>query len=196
MLVKEFWFDKRIVFVTAMLILYTLTAAFTPYTSWTWTAAGSGIILFFFIEYLVHRFALHGIFSKIMPKAYREHDIHHKDPKNIRYMLTPNTYNVPYHLGLGIAFATLFQNIHLASSIMVGFGAYQLFYEWMHYVSHRPITPKTPWGKWMKQFHMLHHHKNAEGYYGVTHPALDIAFGTTSMPHQIHQLNQKNESAR
>jgi 4-hydroxysphinganine ceramide fatty acyl 2-hydroxylase len=191
--IREFWFDKRVMFITCMQVFYVLTTILSKYETWTWAAIGGGILLFFFTEYFIHRFALHGFLSKIMPKAYQLHDEHHEDPKNIAFLMTPNVYNVSYHFGLWIAFSVLTQSIHMSSSIMLGFGTYQLFYEWTHFISHRPIVPMTPWGKWMKKFHLLHHYKNAEGYYGVTHPAMDIILGTSDFNFKVNNHKQKNE---
>ncbi|AIY04525.1 fatty acid hydroxylase [Planococcus sp. PAMC 21323] len=53
-----------------------------------------------------------------------------------------------------------------------------LLYEWKHYVAHRPIKPKTKFGKNVKKLHILHHFKNENYWYGVSTPFVDVLFGT------------------
>jgi 4-hydroxysphinganine ceramide fatty acyl 2-hydroxylase len=72
----------------------------------------------------------------------------------------------------------LFDDIAYALGIYAGLSLALLYYEWTHYVAHRPIQPRTPWGKWMKKIHIWHHYKNENYWYGVTNPALDMMFGT------------------
>ncbi|MCD9020231.1 sterol desaturase family protein [Cohnella silvisoli] len=175
---KEFWFDKRILFLACASIFYAAIVIGTPYSKWMWTALVGGIALFFVAEYFIHRFALHGFISSVMPNAHKGHEEHHNHPNNNEFLLTPNAYNVPVHFALSVLFIILFQSYHLGFAVMLGFGAYQLFYEWTHFVSHRPIIPWTPWGKWMKKHHLLHHYKDEAHYFGVTHPAFDMLLGT------------------
>jgi len=175
---KEFWLDKRILFISFACTLYAAAVIATPYNPLMWVSLACGIAFFFVAEYFIHRFVLHGIISAIMPNAHKGHEEHHHDPKNNEFLLTPNAYNVPFHIALSILFTALFQNIHLGFSLMLGFGLYHLYYEWTHFVSHRPIVPMTPWGKWMKKHHLLHHYKDEESYFGVTHPTFDMLLHT------------------
>lgn len=175
---KEFWTDKRVLFIGCMWILYAAIVATGGLGGWTWMWIAAGLAIFFFVEYFIHRFVLHGIFSKLMPKAHQGHDDHHEHPTEMRYLLTPNSYNVPYHIGLWIVFTVLSQSMHTGGAIMLGLATLHLYYEWAHFVSHRAIVPRTKWGKWMKKHHLLHHYKSPEGWYGVTNPAFDKLLGT------------------
>lgn len=69
-------------------------------------------------------------------------------------------------------------NPGLAAGFAVGSLGLLLYYEGSHYVSHRPIAPLTPWGRWMKKYHLWHHFKNEHDWYGVTNPSMDLLFGT------------------
>jgi sterol desaturase/sphingolipid hydroxylase (fatty acid hydroxylase superfamily) len=188
--VKEFWTDRRPQFISLMLLVYLISGLVTGYQKWTLVALVGGLLLFFVIEYFIHRFFLHGLFSVIYPVAYKGHEAHHKDPKAMKYLLTPNSYNIPYHFLLWIVFSLATGSFHLGSVMMVGFTAYQLWYEWIHFVSHRPIVPRTAFGKWMKKFHLLHHYKHEGRYYGVTHPTFDILFGTDGEEPKKNTLSQ------
>jgi len=175
---KEFWSDNRVLFVSSMFLLACVVFIITEQNKSSWIAIIIGIIVFFFIEYIVHRFVLHGILQKIMPKAYKGHEDHHNKPNNMEYLLTPNSYNLTYYIVLWIAVYFMTDSFHLTGAFIVGLSVYQLYYEWAHFVSHRAIVPITPWGKFMKKFHLLHHFKNPQEYYGVTNPIIDIIVGT------------------
>jgi 4-hydroxysphinganine ceramide fatty acyl 2-hydroxylase len=179
---KEFLTDRRILFLLATLIIYCVSTVLSTNFNLTWIAAISGIGFFYIIEYIIHRFILHGYFAKWMPNAYQGHNMHHEQPNDITYLLTPNIYNLSYHIGFGLAAYLVTRDIHLASAFMMGITVFQLYYEWSHFVTHRTIRPLTPWGRWMKKFHLLHHFKSSQHYFGVTNPMIDILVGTYPTP--------------
>ena len=53
-----------------------------------------------------------------------------------------------------------------------------LYYEWVHYVAHIPFVPRTPFGRWIKKYHLWHHFKNERLWFGVTNPAIDLVVRT------------------
>jgi 4-hydroxysphinganine ceramide fatty acyl 2-hydroxylase len=179
---KEFLTDRRILFLLSVLTIYIISALLSKNFKGLWIAAINGIIWFYLVEYIVHRFILHGYFAKWMPKAYKGHDMHHENPNDIEYLLTPNIYNISYHIGFGFTVYLVTQDIQLACAFMLGITVYQLFYEWSHFVTHRSIRPLTPWGRWMKKFHLLHHFKSSNHYFGVTNPSIDMIVGTYPSP--------------
>lgn len=179
---KEFWTDRRILFIVGMLTIYSLVFAISEQQKGSWLAFGSGIVAFIFIEYAAHRFILHGVLSRWMPKAYKGHEDHHDHPTDMVYLLTPNAYNVPNHILICVLAWIITGSLHLGSAILVGLSLYHLYYEWSHYISHRAIVPFTPWGKWMKKYHLRHHFKSPHHWYGVTNPMIDIFVGTYNSP--------------
>lgn len=181
----EFWIDRRIVFVSFAFTMYALLTIFTPYTPMTWVDMFGGVVFFFMAEYVAHRFVLHGLLKSLLPKAYEGHELHHIEPTDIRYLLTPLTYSVPLHIAFWITACLVFHSVHTGSAAMFGLSLYQLDYEWTHFVSHRPIMPRTRWGKWMKKYHLLHHYKNPHFWYGVTNPAIDMIVGTNANAKEI-----------
>jgi hypothetical protein len=175
---REFATDARVLFIAAEFVLAAVTTAVTPWSSASvWWFLG-GIVFFFFVEYLIHRFLLHGTLRYVLPPAYKGHVMHHAHPTEMRYLLTPNVYNIPSYAVVWILMWWITGDLHATAAFVTGVSAYQLYYEWTHFVSHRPIIPKTPWGRWMKKFHLLHHYKNPHYWYGVTHPAMDVILGT------------------
>lgn len=180
---KEFWTDKRSLFIVSMLIIYSFVFVFTAQQQGAWIAFGSGMVAFIIIEYAAHRFILHGVLAKWMTKAYKGHEDHHDHPTDMVYLLTPNAYNVPNHILLWVVACIITGSLHLGSAALIGLSLYHLYYEWSHFISHRAIVPLTPWGKWMKKYHLLHHFKSPNHRYGVTNPAIDIIVGTyASLP--------------
>jgi 4-hydroxysphinganine ceramide fatty acyl 2-hydroxylase len=175
---KEFWSDKRILFLSCVFIISLVTIIVSQSKGETWIVFVMGAFSFVLIEYITHRFVLHGILSRIMPKAYQSHDYHHNHPNDIKFLLTPNAYNIPSYLFVAVLTCTVSQSLHFGGEFLLGLSLYQLYYEWVHFISHRPIHPVTPWGKWMKKYHLLHHFKNTQNYFGVTNPALDMIVGT------------------
>jgi 4-hydroxysphinganine ceramide fatty acyl 2-hydroxylase len=183
---KECMPDRRVLFLAAMWLVYGISAGVTGFHDWTWIYIVCGIMMFYVFEYILHRWLLHGIGKWLMPKAYHEHHYHHDEPEKIDFLLTPNSYNIPYHallwvgfsLILGFSYADALVGFHYASALLFTFCLSQMYYEWIHFVSHRPITPRTNWGKHMKKHHLLHHFKSPEAWYGVTNDHIDRVMGT------------------
>ncbi|TCZ73411.1 fatty acid hydroxylase [Paenibacillus albiflavus] len=182
---KEFLLDARILFLSGMFIIYVVAVSLTAYNSNMWFMVLAGIVAFFLLEYVIHRYLLHGYLSKLMPKAHEGHEDHHNHPDELKHMLTPNVYTIPSHLFLWVVTTILLRSLHLSSCFMIGIALYQFYYEWTHFVSHRPIVPMTPWGKWMKKYHLLHHYKNSRHWYGVTNPVFDTLMGTNVSPKSV-----------
>ncbi|MBX6353364.1 MAG: sterol desaturase family protein [Thermoflavifilum sp.] len=177
---REFWTDKRVLFISFEFLLALAISIATPGAGLGRSAPWfvGGIVFFFFAEYLIHRFILHGILRYILPPAYKGHVLHHARPTDMEWLLTPNVYNIPSYAAVWLIVWLITRDWHATSTFIAGTSCYQVYYEWTHYVSHRPIIPKTPWGRWMKKFHLLHHYKNPHYWYGVTHPTMDVLFGT------------------
>ena len=188
---KEFLLDRRVLFLLSMLVIYSIIGFLSSNVKWAWINAGIGFVAFYIIEYIIHRFILHGYFAKWLPSAYRDHNKHHQHPNDITYLLTANIYNVTYHLAFGFIAFLVIQNIHISCAFMLGLTVYQLYYEWSHFVTHRAIVPLTPWGKWMKKFHLMHHFKSSNHYFGVTHPAFDFLAGTSQSPDKPNKRSDK-----
>jgi hypothetical protein len=52
----------------------------------------------------------------------------------------------------------------------------------VHYLAHIPYRPPTRLGRWIKQYHLLHHFHQREALVRRQQPALDGAFGTLADP--------------
>ncbi|GAB7386649.1 sterol desaturase family protein [Bacillaceae bacterium] len=137
----------------------------------------TGAAIFAVAEYLVHCYLLHR-FPNAIPTLYRGHIKHHQYPSDFKYLFSPVWYDVVVYAAYFVVLWTVFRNLSLVMAVIAGTSLYQLYYQWMHYIAHRPITPITPWGKWMKKKHLLHHYMDEQSWYGVSHPAMDYLMGT------------------
>ncbi len=69
-------------------------------------------------------------------------------------------------LGLGSAFPTM-------GGLLIGY----ILYDMTHYYTHH-AKPRTRWGKFLRAYHLAHHHKHWEAMFGVSNPFWDIVFRT------------------
>ena len=174
---REFVFNPMIMFIMAVCLTSSVIVVITYRGPSSWLGILIGMVIYAVMEYLIHRFVLHQ-FPRIAPAMYRGHVEHHLHPTDTKHLFSA----VPYDIG---AYTVLFLILYIFSrdlpfifAIIAGTSLYQLYYQWMHYVAHRPITPMTPWGRWMKKKHLLHHHLDEFSWYGVSHPFLDVLLGT------------------
>jgi len=136
-----------------------------------------GALIFAVAEYTVHRYLLHE-FPNIAPFLHRGHEKHHRYPQELKYLFSPVHYDILlYTVYIPVVWA-VFRQFSVVVPVVTGTLLFQLYYQWMHFVAHRPIIPKTSWGRWMKKKHLLHHYKDEFSWYGVSNPALDYALGT------------------
>jgi sterol desaturase/sphingolipid hydroxylase (fatty acid hydroxylase superfamily) len=177
---KEFMSQRLILFLTAVFVLSCCGFLATPIERAGAVAIsiGAGVVFVIIVEYVVHRFVLHE-FPWLIPYAYRGHVAHHEKPTDVNHLFGPVSIDfVGYLIVLGGSYALTGNNWNLTFAVMVGASCFQIYYQWKHYVSHRPITPITPWGKWLKKKHLLHHYMDENSWYGVSNPVLDILLGT------------------
>jgi sterol desaturase/sphingolipid hydroxylase (fatty acid hydroxylase superfamily) len=87
-------------------------------------------------------------------------------------------------LGVSIPMGALFYVLFrfaigpaLGGPLFVGFGLGYLGYDGMHFAVHH-FRMGSRLGKWMKRYHMIHHHTGAAARYGVSSPLWDWVFGT------------------
>lgn len=173
----EFASHPKMIGVFAFVVLNGLIVLFTPAHIATLGVIVVGMILFSINEYLVHRFLLHE-FPRLLPKAYEGHVAHHKYPNEMKYIFGPIYYDVLIYAILYALMYLITRNLHLAAALAFGFNVFQVYYQWVHFISHRPIVPLFPWNRWLKRMHLLHHFKDEHLWYGVTHPYLDMISGS------------------
>lgn len=146
-----------------------------------YAALGVGVFLYITSEYFTHRFLFHmsppkhGQLLKLMKRLHYDH---HRDPSDLHLLFLPIWYSLPMFVIVVIVVEALTKSSHLTVAVATGAIATLLYYEWIHFVAHRPIIPLTPWGKWMKKIHLWHHFKNEHYWFGVTSPLYDVVMHT------------------
>jgi len=137
----------------------------------------SGMFVWTFFEYLMHRFAFHYIAES--PRAqkfiYIMHGNHHHYPRDKERLFMPPLPS----LILAVVIFSL-QYLLLGNNAFVffpGFVLGYLLYGSMHYAIHA-WNPPFKWMKPLWRNHHLHHYKNEERGFGVSTTLWDQVFGT------------------
>lgn len=147
----------------------------------TWVSVVIGMCLYAVSEYTTHRFVFHmkppenPLMLKFMKRIHYDH---HTDPNDLHLLFLPIWYSLPNIAVASVIFYFITGNVTDTIAFMTGVIGFLLYYEWKHYLAHRPMTPLTRFGRWMKKTHLWHHFKNENFWYGVTHPAMDVLLGT------------------
>ncbi len=161
------------------------------------TAVGlcfAGIFAWTFAEYVLHRFVFH--WQRDTPFGRRVHflihGVHHDYPNDADRLVMPLLVSVPLAVIFYTAFYFLFGGVRLSEPFFAGFAIGYLLYDGTHYAVHH-FKQTTRIGKFLKRHHMLHHHADNEGGFGVSTPLWDYVFGT--LP-QVKKLAATRASAR
>lgn len=140
-----------------------------------------GMMMYSLAEYLIHRFVFHLKPPKsafLLKMLKRLHYDHHAHPNELHLLFLPLWYSVPNIAVAAAIFYVISSSVVMTNAFTAGIMFFLLYYEWKHYIAHRPLQPISPWGCWMKKVHLLHHFKNENYWYGVTSPAYDYLMGT------------------
>lgn len=178
---KEFLFFPDILIMSTLFFICLAFMIPKLLTFGTWIAIILGILVYTIVEYATHRFVFHmkapknPILLKLMKRLHYDH---HAKPNDLHLLFLPLWYSLPNVIVAGgIAFLVT-SSLSMTIAFITGIMFMILFYEWKHYVAHRPIKPVSSWGRWMKKVHQWHHFKNENYWYGVTNPTFDYVMGT------------------
>jgi len=170
--------------IAILVVLIVASISWQVWTGLTWGVLAVfvfGMLTFMFSEYLTHRFVFHLKPPKnpfLLKMLKRLHYDHHTDPNDLHLLFLPLWYSLPNLSVLAIIFYFIVGSWGLTLGFASGLMMMLFLYEWKHYVAHRPIKPRTKFGKWVKKTHILHHFKNENFWYGVSTPFVDVLFGT------------------
>ncbi len=137
----------------------------------------AGMLVFSFIEYMMHRFVFH--LDPKTPKrekfAYRIHGVHHDYPKDRDRLAMP----LPLSLMLSILFFILYKALmgNLVYGFLPGFLMGYTSYLVVHYIVHAYRPPRNIF-KILWVHHGIHHYKDPKNAFGVSSPLWDWFFGT------------------
>ncbi|MCX7570221.1 sterol desaturase family protein [Tumebacillus sp. DT12] len=192
---REFFgqFDIVVMSVLAFVALAVAGPAWAQGAAWLWLLAGA--VLYLMSEYFTHRFFFHMKPPKnafLLKMVKRLHYDHHVVPNDLHLLFLPVWYSLPQMIAAALVSYWLAGTVPLAAAFFAGNLLTLLVYEWTHYVAHRPITPWTRFGKWMKKIHLWHHYKSEHYWFGVTNPLLDVLLGTFPPEKSV----ERSETAR
>lgn len=130
-----------------------------------------GLLGWTLIEYVLHRFVLHGL-----QPFKRWHAEHHQRP--VALICSPTLMSAGLIASLVFLPALLLANLLLACAVTLGVLMGYLAYATTHHATHHWRTSNA-WLRQRKQWHALHHqHVDAAGYFGVTNGFWDRVFGS------------------
>ena len=165
-----------VAFIAVMTVLFAIGKV-----EFNWLAAAIGAVIFLSSEYTTHRFLLHAKPQSapwLLNLQHRLHYDHHIDPPKLELLFLPLWFIIPTAALYFCVYLAITRNLTLSLSLTFGSIVALTFYEWVHYVAHVPFTPVTPFGKYMKKYHLWHHFKNEHYWFGVTSTVADHLLGT------------------
>ena len=137
-----------------------------------------GLFLWGPTEYALHRFAFH-----YRPRSSRgrrlhflAHGIHHLDPADPTRLVMPPVVALLIALPI-FALLRLALPAPAALATLGGMILGYVGYDLTHYYTHH-ARPRSRWGKFVKRYHLAHHHKHWERMFGVSQPLWDLVFRT------------------
>jgi sterol desaturase/sphingolipid hydroxylase (fatty acid hydroxylase superfamily) len=129
-------------------------------------------------EYLLHRWVFHYLGPKGWQRRFHfvAHGVHHDYPSDRGRLLMPLGISIPVGFSFFLLMAAL-APFATACTLFVGFGIGYLGYDGTHYFTHH-FKARSRLGKFLKRYHLVHHHTGVDGLYGVSSPLWDYVFGS------------------
>jgi sterol desaturase/sphingolipid hydroxylase (fatty acid hydroxylase superfamily) len=137
-----------------------------------------GWLLWTFAEYMLHRFIFHmeAKNESERMRVFLAHGYHHDFPDDPMRLVAPPLMS----WGPAVIFAVVYYfafGRHQWLPIIAGTATGYVAYDWIHYYTHHG-RPTGGIGKWLRKYHMKHHFKDGNAWYGVSTPIWDFVFGT------------------
>jgi sterol desaturase/sphingolipid hydroxylase (fatty acid hydroxylase superfamily) len=145
-----------------------------------------GLLVWTLAEYFLHRYVFHWYNDTPWGRRvhFLLHGVHHDFPNDGDRLVMPLLTSVPLAVLFYALFYFVFGGMRYAEPFYAGFAVGYLAYDGTHYAVHH-FKQTTRIGKFVKRHHMLHHHADHDGGFGVSSPLWDYVFGT--MP-QVKKL--------
>lgn len=153
--------------------LLVIASALESSTAIFLTLAGSGWLMWTFVEYSIHRFLMHELIVPGKKDELFHHHQHHQNPSEL-VVGWPHRIVIGVLGGLILTFAIIYENpgFTFFTGFFIGF----LFYNFLHYLLHRPI------GKFLlpnvQRAHILHHTRFPNCGYSFSTAFWDWLFDT------------------
>ncbi len=173
---------------TPVVVFFAWKGFVSPLTHTQWLIALLlGLLSWTFVEYLLHRFLLHGSFRYAWLKKfqYMGHGVHHDQPLVKTRLVMPPLGAIPtavvmyglFYLIIGVILGVKEWVGPFFAGMMTGY----VFYDLLHYASHHANLPGA-YFKTMRVHHMRHHAVEPDKRFGVSSQFWDQVFKTMPKP--------------
>ena len=174
-----------VVYGTSVAALAAVLVVATPAAHWLEATClvAAGWVGWTAVEYLLHRFVLHGI------APFRHwHEEHHRRPTAL--ICTPTIFSASLIVVLvflpAMAVGGVWQGCALTLGVVSGYLLYAVTHHAMHH-----WRSESAWMARRKRSHALHHHAAHRGGYGVTSGFWDRLLGSTVAPGQVPKAGSR-----
>ncbi len=152
-----------------------------------------GFVLWTLTEYALHRYIFHWQHDSAWGRRvhFLFHGVHHDYPNDGDRLVMPLLMSAPLAVIFYGLFYFAFGEMRYAEPFFAGFAVGYLAYDGTHYALHH-FKQTTRLGKFIRRHHMLHHHADHDGGFGVSSPIWDYVFAT--MP-QVKKLGATRAAA-
>ncbi|HSE32115.1 MAG TPA: sterol desaturase family protein [Pyrinomonadaceae bacterium] len=140
---------------------------------------GVGVLSWMLIEYLLHRVVFHYSARSDLGRkiVYAAHLSHHDNPTDRSGFLSSLLISLPIATPFVFLVWAAIGSLHLACYFFIGLAAGYSCYKWLHFQAHHR-RPRLRLFRYLRTYHLLHHHQTPELRFGVTSPLFDVIFGT------------------
>ena len=149
--------------------------------SWRWNflLIGLGVLSWTAIEYGLHRFVFHYDARSVLGRKllYAAHLSHHDYPSATNRLFSSLFISMPIATSYLLLARVVTGSWQAASCLFAGLAAGYFCYEWLHFQAHHR-RPRLRVFRYLKKYHLLHHHRTPALRFGVTSPLFDVMFGT------------------
>lgn len=144
----------------------------------------AGMLVWSLTEYVLHRFVFHYIRPShgVRRLYFVLHGVHHDFPSDGSRLVMPLGVSIPMGVSIYLVLRFLLGVLGgvgtpSIEAVFIGFGIGYLAYDGIHYATHH-FRMTSPIGRWLKRYHMVHHHTGENARWGVSSPLWDWVFGT------------------
>lgn len=138
----------------------------------------AGVVLWTLTEYVLHRYVFHWVNDTAWGRRihFVLHGVHHDFPNDKDRLVMPLGASIPLGVVIYALFTIALGQLH-GEPLYAGMALGYLGYDGTHYAVHH-FKQGTRLGKFLRRHHMLHHHSDHEGGFGVSSPIWDVIFRT------------------
>jgi hypothetical protein len=174
--------SPRVLIVCLSLAIATRIAV-GDFSAWDLAPLAAILVYWPIQEWLIHVFILHAKPRTIFGRSFdgrvpRKHRAHHREPWRLELLFIPThsfVYSIPILIGL---WWLVTPTLELALTGITAHFALALHYEWVHFLVHTRVQPRSAYYQRLWKNHRRHHFKNEHYWYGVTMLGGDRLLGT------------------